>query len=284
MGRYGYGRKTFRIETDATGNAVVHHVKGQFTSEYYEHGTFGKVSKEIGEQFDMSKNIYLVVVDSGFLIQGSPGVASVGNGIDGVAVINAIQGLRRKDYLTSHELRHAFGLWHDYRRDARGFTPWISECTAQFLEVHHHFNPSGHRRNFTPKVKILPPILVSSPNLIRLRFEITGAEGLHQVQLYELYESDAGRIACQHFNDPPSSPVEFVIPLGTGSTRVRLEMIDVQGNISWSGSFPIDGSALLPPPEVVSIPDANLAAAIRQQIGNVITTDTLLHLKFLACP
>ena len=31
----------------------------------------------------------------------------------------------------------------------------------------------------------------------------------------------------------------------------------------------------------VSIPDANLAAAIRQEIGNSITTDTLLNLKRL---
>ena len=30
MERHGFGRKTFRFETDAHGNAVVYHVKGRF--------------------------------------------------------------------------------------------------------------------------------------------------------------------------------------------------------------------------------------------------------------
>ena len=74
MVRHGYGRKTFQFEADANGNALVHRMKGQSTSGYYEHGTFRKVSEEIGEQFNLSEHIYLVVVDSGFLINGAPGL------------------------------------------------------------------------------------------------------------------------------------------------------------------------------------------------------------------
>ena len=94
MERHGFGRKTFVFETDVTGKAVVHHVDGQFTAEYYKQGTSRKVRGEISEQFDTSRNIYLVVVDSGYLIDGSAGVAS---GL--VAVINGISDLAGYVYL-----------------------------------------------------------------------------------------------------------------------------------------------------------------------------------------
>ncbi len=35
MEAHGFDRKTFLYETDASGKAVVHHVTGQFTDEYY---------------------------------------------------------------------------------------------------------------------------------------------------------------------------------------------------------------------------------------------------------
>ena len=35
MESHGFGRKTFRIETDGRGNVVVHHVKGRFTDRHY---------------------------------------------------------------------------------------------------------------------------------------------------------------------------------------------------------------------------------------------------------
>ena len=41
---------------------------------------------------------------------------------------------------------------------------------------------------------------------------------------------------------------------------------------------------MLPPPKVVSIPDANLAAAVSQEIGNSITTHTILNLERLEAP
>ena len=40
MEYHGFGRRTFTLETDATGKAVVHHVKGKFNDEYYHTDTF----------------------------------------------------------------------------------------------------------------------------------------------------------------------------------------------------------------------------------------------------
>ena len=299
MERHGFSRKTFRIETDATGKAVVHHVAGQFTAAYYEGGTFGKVLGEIDEQFDTQKNIYLAVVDSGYPINGFPGIATLGSGAGGVAVINNIIDLANYVYLASHELRHTFGLSHDFRIDVRGFTFEISKCTAEFLDVHRYFNASRQGQSFLQNttIEMLPPSLASPPNAIRLRFEVTDADGLHQASLLtneatSLFTNKVrvsrvhvgGFIACKRLNGT-NSTVEFVTTVLTPTSPfVYLRIIDVHGNITTSKSYPIDVTSLLPPPEVVSIPDANLAAAVRHEIGGSITTRTILNLRGLDIP
>ena len=285
MEYHGFGRKTFRIETDATGKAVVHHVAGQFTAEYYERGTFGKVHGEIEEQFDTQKNIYLVVVDSGYLIGGAPGTATLGSGAGGVAMINNIGNLAGYVYLASHELRHTFGLSHNFSMDPRGFALGISKCTAELLDVHRYFNASRQGQDFlrNTTIEMLPPSLAPPPNTSRLRFEVTDPDGLHQAQLLTPEVSVAGGltggfIACKRLNGT-SSTVEFVTTaLTPKSDFVYLRIIDVHGNISRSQSYPIDVTSLLPPLQVVSIPDANLAAAVRETIGRSLTTHTMLHL------
>ena len=256
MESYGFGRKTFRFETDATGKAVVHHVNGQFTADYYEEGTFGKVEKVIEEQFDTQRNIYLVVVDSGYLIDGAPGIARIGDGASGIAVINNMGHLSAYVYLASHELRHTFGLKHDFRIDTRGFTFKISKCTAEFLDVHRYFNPDRQGQNFARniRIKMLPPSLASPSNAIRLHFEMTDAEGMHQAQLLASEvkltsgKRAGGFLACKQLNST-SSTVEFVTTaLTPKNDSVYLRIMDVHGSISQSQSYPIDVASLLPPP------------------------------------
>ena len=287
MERHGFGGKTCTFETDATGKAVVHHVNGQFAAAYYEHGTFSKVMEEIHEQFDFSRNIYLVVVDSGYLIDGVAGKA-----IGGAALINSIEkDLSIYDYLASHELRHTFGLSHDFRVDVRGFTREISKCTAEFLDVHPYFNAPRQSPNLLQNttIQMFPPSLVSLPNTIRLRFEVSDPDGLHQARLHtpevtvDVYNSRIGGfLACKRLTGTRST-VEFVTTaLPPKTESVSLQMIDVHGNISWSELYPIDVTSLLPPPEVVSIPDANLAAAVRETLGeNALTSRTMLELVIL---
>ena len=290
MERHGFGRKTFTFEADTTGQAVVHHVTGQFTAAYYEHETSDKVMEEIREQFDLSRNIYLIVVDSGYLINGYPGVAAYR-----AAIINSIEkDLSLYDYLASHELRHTFRLNHDFSRDGRGFTPEISKCTAEFLDVHRYFNAPRQNPNLLPNttIQMFPPSLVSPPNTIRLRFEVSDPDGLHQARLHtpEVTVDDTrnsrigGFLACKRLTGTRST-VEFVTTALPPKTEyVSLQMIDVHGNISWGG-YPIDMTSLLPPREVVSIPDTNLAAAVREASGlaqgDAITSHTMLELVTL---
>ncbi len=294
MEYYGFGRKTFMFETDARGKAVVHHVAGQFTAQYYEDGTFGKVGEEIGEQFDTSKNIYLAVVDSGYLINGAAGIATIGYGAGGVAVINnAKSDVAHQVYLTSHELRHTFGLGHDFRIDGRGFAFQISKCTAELLDIHRYFNTNRQSQdlNNNTTVKMLPPLsLAPPPNAIRLRFEVTDPDGLHQARLLAPEISGpagptGGFMACKGLNST-SSTVEFVTTaLTPKSESVSLRVIDVHGNISSSRRYPIDVTSLLLPSEVVSMPDANLAAVVREAIGSSdLTTHTMLNLRRIYAP
>ena len=72
MERHGFGRKTFQFETDMTGKAIVHHVIGERTEEYYRQSL--DVWQEIGNQIDTSKHVYVAALDveGGFCGYGSP--------------------------------------------------------------------------------------------------------------------------------------------------------------------------------------------------------------------
>ena len=91
MEYHGFGRKTFRFETDGDGKAVVHHVKGKFNDEYYHTETSSKVVwQETAEQFDLSRNVYLIVLDVGnAVIDGYCGQGTSHGPEGGVALLPA---------------------------------------------------------------------------------------------------------------------------------------------------------------------------------------------------
>ena len=110
---------------------------------------------------------------------------------------------------------------------------------------------------------MVTPSLATPPANIRLRFDITDSDGLHQAQLFLPVRDSV--IACQTLSGNQAS-VEFVTNELVDANTILLRVIDVNGNFT-SYSFPIDITDLLPPSEVVSIPDPNLAAALRETLG-----------------
>ena len=64
MQAHGYGERTFRLETDAAGEPMVHRVDGRHSDSYYLDYTFSTVQEELMQAFDLTRNIYIVVIDN----------------------------------------------------------------------------------------------------------------------------------------------------------------------------------------------------------------------------
>ena len=257
MESHGFDRKTFQFETDAQGNAVVYHVIGKLEDTAY-HDEARIIWDEIHEHLDRSKYIYLTALDvsserigtgEGDTACGVGGGSSSFNKYKGTALLPAFGGCFNFE-VAAHELGHAFGLPHDFRSDAYimsyGFSPNIlSQCAAEWLDVHSAFNSNQPASTAAATIEMLPPSLASPPNAIRLRFNVTDPDGLHQVQLLTPTLSGSAKgfqelIACKHLNGT-SSTVEFVISktifryggeVAFQGGEVALQVMDQQGDFS----------------------------------------------------
>ena len=277
---HGFGRKTFRLETDATGDVIVHHVNGKHSDAHYQNSTTGSeiVWDEIKEKFDTSKNIYVMALDISGPIVAYGGFTVAGFALEqkshsGGALIPASD----PGVALWHEVGHTFGLTHDSRVEAKRWInpdsndPMITSfCAAEWLDVNRYFNPIQEvvvSDDEEPSVEMLKPSLASSPYNIRLQFEVTDPDGLHQAQLSRSSDYDSGVIACKKL-DGKETIVEFVTThlIGDINEGVGLWLIDKHGNFT-SHYFEIDITDLLPRAEIISIPDPNLASAIREAIN-----------------
>lgn len=310
---HGFGRKTFRFESNDAGDAIIHHVNGQHDDSYYQNPSFGSSSalNEIKEQFDMSKNIYYIALDSSSIFLDGREITgwAYSNGVSGVAFVTAFDNVP-----TIHELGHAFGLLHDYRSnskanrvyatDFRGFMT-TTYCASEWLYAHRYFNANPGEVNDNTEIEFLTAELIEPPTKIRLQFTLTDPDGLHQAQLLHPQwslpdnynhlssKNEPTLAACQRLSGK-RAVVDFVTRDLVGShdgtneisviNQLHLRIMDVSGNIT-TRHFDIDIAALIPLSESVSIPDKNLAAAIREKLGlaldDSITNQNMLRLSKL---
>ena len=304
MERHGFDRKSFRLETNNIGTVLVHRVNGRFSDGYYHNnGTYNKVMDEINEQYDRSKHLYFVALD----ISSSEGFEGGGRakvcGLGGNPVLITASGFCMKgEYgfiVAAHELGHNFGLAHDFHNDSYLMSYGIlindrlSKCNAEWLNAHHYFNTSQNALSKNTKIQMSPPSLASPPDAIRLRFEVNDPDGLHQAQLLtpatDIHEALGflKLLDCKSLNGS-SNTIEFITTeLVEGpATEVWLQVMDRHGNIIQE-RFEVNIISLLPPSEVVSLSDTNLAAAIRKSKslsltpGNPITQLDMLGLRHL---
>ena len=204
MENHGFGRKTFRLETDVDGKVVVHHVNGRFSDAYYHTDTSNKVVwQETAERFDLKHNIYLIVLDvSNAVIDGYCGQGAATGPEGGGVLIPAPNSRLQRERgwscfnvaVAAHELGHGFGLSHDRLKNANrkpssyhADEMTSSFCAAEWLDVHRYFNfgTTYPEQNQKTTIQMSLPV-ASSPNTIRLHFEITDADGLRQAQLSSL--------------------------------------------------------------------------------------------------
>ena len=297
MERHGFEGKTFTFENDATGKAVVHRVDGQFTDSYYRQNSFHKVWDEIREQFyTPQNNIYFTAIDIGNERVGRSynEVCSVGDshGASTGHVLIPASGDCFNLKTAAHELGHAFGLEHDFRSDAYimsfGRDPdKLSECAAEWLEAHRYFNIDQSQTHFDnpTTIQMLSP-LASPPYAIRLRFEVTDPDGVHQVQLLTPATirnqglSQSKLLSCKRLNgETDTIEIELItnqltvnsehfrdgvseaVPL---SVEVILRVIDVYGNVTLQ-TYPIDITTILLT-GTVSTPYTNQAINISEPV------------------
>ena len=256
----GFGnRKTFAFETEPTGYARIHHVTGKFTDTYYHQDTYNKVLKEVAEQFDTSKNVYLIAADVSSEFINNEGTCGIGGGgwnssdneiwrrdFGGTAVIPA-SGVCINPSITAHELGHVFGLEHDFRDNAYlmgyGTQQRLSHCATEWLDAHRFFNNDPTFFNDSATIAMRAS-RTSTPGTLRLQFELTDTDGLRQVQLLvPATDSDPAPgnklHSCKSLNGK-SQTVEFVTTDLTvaSDSEVTLQVIDVSGNIT-KQTFPL---------------------------------------------
>ena len=177
MERHGFGRKTFRLETDAHGKTVRHYVKGKFTKEHYVKNGISKANGEISEQFDRSEHlIYLIFIEidlpnQDFSQVGGNASSGAFRGTANITLVDFDDAAPRHLYARAwttiaHELGHACGLPHDFRDDRyimsygnAALTDQLSYCAAEWLDAHRYFNDSQNSFDQVPTIKMLSPSL-----------------------------------------------------------------------------------------------------------------------------
>lgn len=198
MHAHGHGEKTFRFETDDQGEPLVHRVDGQHPDSHYLDDTMATVLEEIIGIFDLTENVYLVVIDNSIRGIGSNGSTSGGIATSrgktgGVAVFSE----EFRFALAAHELTHAFGLkWHDFRKDeyilSYGYyADRLSDCSAGFLAVHPYFNPAVEAQaGPVPAIERVSPVTYpGGAESVFVELKVNDPDGLHQVFLFVLTDS-----------------------------------------------------------------------------------------------
>ena len=285
MERHGFGRKTFSVETDKNGETVVQRIDGKFPDEHYSRAGLGwKVWTEVREHFDDSdlQDILLVIIDGKDLggeatinyydknigVNGRESDITRGEEAYGGFAVVAVAD----DHfigLTAHELGHAFGLLHDYREGSEdilmgGSRERISKCSAEWLSVSHFFNTEPITPNTPADIQLLSTRAYNRET-ISLRFKVTDPDGLHHAQLL-LPEHATADISpdgvsvprtmfdCKRLNGKTST-FESAVRTAVLIDRVTLQVIDVNGNITWA-TFPIELDAVLSERNVLDV-DSN---------------------------
>ncbi len=253
MQAHGHGNKTFRFETDAQGEPMVHRVDGQHPDSHYLDDTYRAMFNELEQVFNLDANIYFIILDNSTGIDNRKrGGGGSRRGKNGGFSLLTVQYI----WAAAHELGHAFGLKHDFRDNAYimsyGSKPdRLSACNAEYLAVHPYFNPDiPIEAAESPTIELLsPPGYPPGSQNISIQLKVSDMEGLHQVILFLETRSPHSAAgfneikACRGLDGEQDIVVEFdydgVIPsdgftsLSNPSVHpISVEVVDMYGDVS----------------------------------------------------
>ena len=252
MNMQGYGKVTFRVESDPQGEPMVNHVDGQHPFSYYDNTLGSEVLNELQQAFDMRANIYFIVLGTDALRQGN-GQPALGVGYN--LGKNGGPALVANEFswdLVAHELGHGFGLGHDFRDGAYIMSygaraaigprrSQLSACAAEFLSLHPYFNSDiPFEVGEAPTIKLISPRRYPSGSMsVPVRLQVNDSEGVHQV----LLSAQGGLQACRRLKGNRNGVAEFKYDGGFdihGFTRfseskvhtILVHAVDAKGNVS----------------------------------------------------
>lgn len=293
MQAHGLGNTTFRFETDAEGEPLVHRVDGQYPQTHYFDDTVGTVLDEVKQEFDINENVYLIVADislAGIGVGGSrAGGAGGGWRNGGYAIVPSETILvpsERGWIVTAHELGHAFGLWHDFRDDAYimsyGRQPnSLSMCNAQFLTVHPYFNPNVNaaRRRLPTITLISPQTYLTDAKSVSIQLKVSDSQGLHQAvllanyQIQECRELDGEKEAVVIFDYDGGFPSVTSMSLSDPIVHsMSVHVVGTSGNVAWKRfslwDVAADKRTQPRPQRIVKISGDNQQGATNEPLAN----------------
>ena len=313
MQAHGYDM-TFNIETDDEGVPVVHRVDGKHPEIFYIDNTSDTVYQEIEQVFDVSKNVYFIVIDYSINTIGRGGVIGVGTNYGkngGTTLMPATFQLGTTlspgefQYRTAaHELGHAFGLQHDFRKGnyimsygprrnrnvgQYGKKTQLSQCNADFLAVHPYFNSDiSTESGQPPTIEIISPsTYMYNSESVDIQLKVKDSEGIHQVIFFVIIEkallgpSGYPEVKSYHkltgekevvidFNydgDIPST--NFTVLARTTTHPIQIAAVDIDGNVQYKSFVlsEIPPESLPQTPKMINIDAYNALSGDHQKWG-----------------
>ena len=265
MQAHGYGARTFRIETDAQGEPLVHRVDGRHSDSRYIGRTYWTFHDELEQRFDLEQNIDLIVLDNSTDLIGNAGGVGGRRGKSGgqASVPSSVHF-----EVVAHELGHAFGLEHDFSDGSyiMSYGPGrdrLSACHAEFLSVHPYFNPEiPIEEGPPPTIELISPrTYPAGSGSVPIQLKVADSQGLHQVILVASAELSGITVkACRGLSGEREAVVEFEydgdVPSAYGSSSVSsvsdvvahpldIQVVDLEGNVAWTNFMLVEISPYL---------------------------------------